>query len=74
MRLTSDILPVIITGIVCALVVLQPDLGTSALIAIVAFSLFFIAGADLKQFATVLARLCTFAEAPSIWYFSIHLF
>ncbi|MDX1616895.1 MAG: putative lipid II flippase FtsW [Candidatus Promineifilaceae bacterium] len=39
-----------ITGIVCALIVLQPDLGTSGLIALVAFTLFFMAGADLRQF------------------------
>lgn len=50
--LTYGLIPFsMITGIVCALIVLQPDLGTSALIAIVAFALFFIAGADLKQFA-----------------------
>lgn len=51
-NLTYGLIPFsVITGIVCALIVLQPDLGTAALIAIVAFTLFFIAGADLKQFA-----------------------
>jgi len=41
----------IITSVVCALIVLQPDVGTAALIAVISFTLFFIAGADLKQFA-----------------------
>ncbi len=51
-NLTYGLVPFsLITGVVCALIVLQPDLGTSGLIAIVAFTLFFIAGADLKQFA-----------------------
>jgi cell division protein FtsW len=51
-NLTYGLVPFsVITGIVCGLIVLQPDLGTSGLIAIVAFTLFFIAGADLKQFA-----------------------
>ncbi len=41
----------VITGLVCALIVLQPDLGTAVLISIIAFTMFFIAGADLRQFA-----------------------
>ncbi len=50
-NITYGLIPFsVITGIVCALIVLQPDLGTASLIAIVAFTLFFIAGADLKQF------------------------
>ncbi|GMQ78883.1 MAG: putative lipid II flippase FtsW [Anaerolineae bacterium] len=40
----------VITGSVSALIVLQPDLGTAGLIAIIAFTMFFIAGADLRQF------------------------
>ena len=40
----------IIVGAVCALIVRQPDLSTSVLIAMICFTLFFIAGADLKQF------------------------
>ncbi|HET6445018.1 MAG TPA: putative lipid II flippase FtsW [candidate division Zixibacteria bacterium] len=49
--LTYGLVPFsMITGIVCALIVLQPDLGTSVLIAGIAFALFFIAGADLRQF------------------------
>lgn len=41
----------VITGVVCALIVLQPDLSTAALIALVSFTLFFVAGADWRQFA-----------------------
>ena len=49
--LTYGLLPfAVITGVVCALIVLQPDLGTAGLIAIIAMILFFVAGADLKQF------------------------
>jgi cell division protein FtsW len=51
---TYGLLPFsIITGTVCALIVLQPDVGTAGLIAIISLTLFFIAGADLKQFAVV---------------------
>ena len=50
--LTYGLIPFsLITGVVCALIVLQPDLGTSVLIAGIAFTLFFIGGADLRQFA-----------------------
>jgi cell division protein FtsW len=50
--LTYGLVPFsVITGLVCALIVLQPDLGTAVLIAIIAFTMFFIAGADLRQFA-----------------------
>ncbi len=41
----------IITGSVSALIVLQPDLSTATLLAIICLTVFFIAGADLKQFA-----------------------
>ena len=51
-NLTYGLLPFsILTGAVCALIVLQPDLGTAILIAGLSFALFFIAGADLKQIA-----------------------
>lgn len=50
-NLTYGLLPFsIITGVVCALIVLQPDLGTSILIASICLTLFFVAGADLRQF------------------------
>ncbi|MEM7802835.1 MAG: putative peptidoglycan glycosyltransferase FtsW [Chloroflexota bacterium] len=39
-----------ITGSVCAMVVSQPDLSTAILIALTAFTIFFIAGADWRQF------------------------
>ena len=41
----------VITGTVAALIVLQPDLSTAGLIVLVSFTLFFIAGADWRQFA-----------------------
>lgn len=49
-RFTTGSLPFAITVLgVCALVVLQPDLGSAFVIAATAVSLFFVAGADLKQ-------------------------
>ncbi len=41
----------ILTGVITALIVRQPDLSTAILIAAVSFTLFFIAGADWRQFA-----------------------
>ncbi len=50
-KLTYGLVPFsIITGVVCALIVRQPDLSTAVLIALVSFTLFFIAGADWRQF------------------------
>lgn len=40
----------IIVGIVCGLIVQEPDLSTAMLIALVSFTLFFVAGADWRQF------------------------
>ncbi len=40
----------IIVGIVCGLIVQEPDLSTATLIAMVSFTLFFVAGADWRQF------------------------
>jgi len=40
----------LIVGIVCGLIVQEPDLSTAALIAFVSFTLFFVAGADWRQF------------------------
>lgn len=45
----------VIVGIVCALIVRQPDLSTAGLIALVSFTLFFVAGADWRQFAVAAA-------------------
>ncbi|MCB8944702.1 MAG: cell division protein FtsW [Ardenticatenaceae bacterium] len=51
-HLTYGLVPFsIITGVVCALIVRQPDLSTAGLIALVCFTLFFVAGADWRQFA-----------------------
>ena len=40
----------VIVGIVCGLIVQEPDLSTAALIALVSYTLFFVAGADWRQF------------------------
>jgi cell division protein FtsW len=51
-QLTYGLVPFsIITGVVCALIVRQPDLSTAGLVALVCFTLFFVAGADWRQFA-----------------------
>ncbi len=51
-QLTYGLIPFsIITSVVCALIVRQPDLSTAGLIALVCFTLFFVAGADWRQFA-----------------------
>ena len=53
--ITYGLLPFsVITGVVCAFIVQQPDLSTSILIAMICFTLFFIAGADWRQFAVAL--------------------
>ena len=50
--LTYGLLPFsFLTGVVCALIVQQPDVSTAVLIALICFTLFFIAGADWRQFA-----------------------
>ena len=50
--ITYGLLPFsVITGVVCALIVRQPDLSTAVLVALICFTLFFIAGADWRQFA-----------------------
>ena len=40
----------VILAVVCGLIMLQPDLGTTAVVAISAIAIFFIAGADLRHF------------------------
>jgi cell division protein FtsW len=53
--ITYGLLPFsVITGVVCAFIVQQPDLSTSILIAMICFTLFFVAGADWRQFAAAL--------------------
>lgn len=44
----------VITGLICALIVRQPALSTAILIALISFTMFFVAGADWKQFAFVI--------------------
>src|SRR5579859_6090719 len=52
---TGTLLFGIITSGVCALVVLQPDLGTAVVIAAIAIGLYFVAGADVFHLAFGLA-------------------
>ena len=49
----------VIVGLVCALIVGQPDLSTAVLLALSCFTLFFIAGADIKQFGILGAGAAT---------------
>ncbi len=52
----------VIIGLVAGLVALQPDLGTAMLLGVVGLTMFFIAGADLRQFViAVLFGGVTFA-------------
>ena len=43
----------VITGVVCFLIVQQPALSTAGLVALISFTLFFVAGAEWKQLAIV---------------------
>lgn len=53
---TTGVLPFsVILGTLIFLVMLEPDLGTSFLLATIAVSMFLVAGADLKQFALFIA-------------------
>lgn len=48
---TYGLLPFsVITGVICFLIVQQPDLSTAGLIAVVSLTVFFVAGAELRQF------------------------
>jgi cell division protein FtsW len=44
----------VIIGIVAALIVMQPDLSTTFVVCVVAFAMFFMAGADAKQIGVLL--------------------
>ena len=48
--ITYGLLPFsVITGVVCFLIVQQPDLSTAGLIALISFTVFFVAGAEWSQ-------------------------
>lgn len=48
--ITYGLLPFsVITGVVCFLIVQQPDLSTAGLIALISLTIFFVAGAEWKQ-------------------------
>lgn len=64
-NVTYGLLPFgIITGAICGLIVLQPDLSTAALIAFVSLTIFFVAGAEIKQF--VVAGLVSGGTAAAL--------
>jgi cell division protein FtsW len=51
----------LVTSVVCALVILQPDLGTATVIALTSLSMYFVAGADLRHLlAGLVAGSATF--------------
>lgn len=53
---TLGLLPfAIVVGTVCGLIVLQPDLSTAALIALIAATMFFAAGAEMRQILAAVA-------------------
>lgn len=45
----------VITAVVCALIVMQPNLSVAILVALISFTMFFVAGADAKQVILALA-------------------
>ncbi len=48
--ITYGLLPFsVITGVVCFLIVVQPDLSSAGLVAIIGLTIFFVAGAELRQ-------------------------
>ncbi len=66
-RLGADIFPALtFTGVCAALVVQQPDLGTSAILACTGLAMLFFAGAPISYFVALLA-LVTAAGVGAIW-------
>jgi cell division protein FtsW len=52
---------IIILGIICALIVMQPDIGTLSIIVLTSLGLFFVAGAKISHiFAIIMAGLAGF--------------
>src|SRR5690606_33659336 len=43
----------VITGVICFLIVQQPALSTTGLVALISFTLFFVAGAEWKQLVII---------------------
>lgn len=65
-RLGSGLLPfLLITGLATTLVLLQPDLGTALVVAVVSGLLFFVAGGDLKQLIA-LGAIGSFFVSPVV--------
>jgi rod shape determining protein RodA len=61
------VLPLVITAIPCAAILLQPDLGTVCVFGIVYVSMAFLAGARLTPFVTVFAA--ALASGPVLWHY-----
>jgi cell division protein FtsW len=55
----------VLLGIIGLLIMLQPDMGTMSVIAMIAFAVYFVAGADLKHF-TLISMLGAFLIAVLI--------
>lgn len=60
------LVPIIITAIPIAFILLQPDLGTSLMIAFTATALFFLAGVEWYKFATLIGLGAL--SAPILWH------
>ena len=54
--------PVLVTGLVVGLIVLQPDLGTTVILATVALAMMFVSGARMRYLF-----LAVLATAPVVW-------
>ncbi len=69
-RITFLIIPAIIIIAPVALVMLQPDLGTSLMIIMAGTAMIFMAGGSIWLF--VLGGLAVAAAIPTAWYFLLH--
>ncbi len=66
-RWTSLIMPIILTIVPVALIIVQPDLGTAILLIPVLFSMLYVSGAKVRHlFALVLTGLAAF---PFMWHY-----
>jgi len=69
-RIPLLLVPLAITAAPAALVIRQPDLGTAALIVMVAVAMFFLAGVRFWKFA--LGGTVVLAAVPLAWRFVLH--
>lgn len=53
-QLDAGLIPfAVLIGLICGLILLQPDFSTASLLALIGVTMFFVAGADLKQLLVV---------------------